>query len=474
MFVFVSAMPNPSLLPPKHPNEELRLAALHSCGILDTPYEEAFDDITRLIAEICDAPIAVVNLIDRDRQWFKSEVGLGVRETPLPISICAHAILQPDVFIVPDTLSDERFAQNPLVLGDPRLRFYAGALLQTQTGEPIGTLCVLDTVPRNLSPKQVNALRVLARETMTQIELRQRVREQEVLIAEREAARTELVRVSDGHKRVAEVLQRSLLLAPPVGAFPGVEVAHFYEAASDEALVGGDFYDVFALRGNRVALVVGDVTGKGLGAAAYTAEAKFVLRSLLRDGANPAEALHRLNHSVLEAKALDVGESTDAGGTKESDNVFVALLVAVVSTETGSAVIASAGAEPPLILRKVAGVGTPFAENFAEEVETSGLFIGADADAEYTSIERTLGAGDTLLLFSDGIPEARKRPDFFGAEGIINAALAEYGKAGGALPGVDVLARAVLDAAHTWTGGKLHDDVCLVAVRFMPKKQARL
>jgi signal transduction histidine kinase len=162
----------PVACPPKTEAEELRLAALHGYSILDTPRESAFDDITRIAALICEVPIAVVNLIDRERQWFKSEIGLGVRETPLATSICAHAILQQDLFVVPDTLQDSRFVNNPLVTGDPRLRFYAGALLKTPDGQPLGTVCVLDMKPRQLRPEQTEALQALARQTMAQLELR--------------------------------------------------------------------------------------------------------------------------------------------------------------------------------------------------------------------------------------------------------------------------------------------------------------
>lgn len=165
-------MTDPATCPPKTDAEELRLAALHGYGILDTPREAAFDDITRIAALICEAPIAVVNLIDRDRQWFKSEIGLGVRETPLATSICAHAILQQDLFVVPDTREDSRFSANPLVTGDPGLRFYAGALLKTPDGQPLGTVCVLDLQPRQLRPDQAEALQALARQAMAQIELR--------------------------------------------------------------------------------------------------------------------------------------------------------------------------------------------------------------------------------------------------------------------------------------------------------------
>lgn len=172
--------------PPKHPDEEARLDALYRYNILDTAEEQAFDDITQLVAAICNAPISVVNLIDRDRQWFKSEVGLGVRETPLDISLCAHAILQPGLFVVADTLQDERFAHNPLVTGEPHLRFYAGVQLESSDGLPLGTLCVLDDKPRELTETQKNALRVLGRQVMSLLELRRTLQQKAVTLLESE------------------------------------------------------------------------------------------------------------------------------------------------------------------------------------------------------------------------------------------------------------------------------------------------
>lgn len=152
--------------------EAARLRALKSYQILDTPREEDFDTIASLAAEICDTPIAVVNLIGDGRQFFKAEVGLGVRETPLDTSFCRQAILQHDFLYVPDATQDPRFRNNPLVTGEPGLRFYAGALLKTPEGHPIGTVCVLDTKPRELSGHQQATLKRLARQTMAQLELR--------------------------------------------------------------------------------------------------------------------------------------------------------------------------------------------------------------------------------------------------------------------------------------------------------------
>lgn len=167
-----------------HPLEPARLAALRAYDILDTPRESDFDDIVTLAAQICGTPISVINLIDEGRQWFKAEVGLGVRETPLDTSICAHVILE-DAFVeIPDTLADPRMADNPLCLADPGLRFYAGALLRSKGGYPIGTLCVLDNQPRVLDPSQRNALRILADQVMTQLDLRAVIANEAVLRSE--------------------------------------------------------------------------------------------------------------------------------------------------------------------------------------------------------------------------------------------------------------------------------------------------
>ncbi len=140
-----------------------RLDALSRYRIMDTPREPSFDEIAELVAEICEAPIAVVNLIGADRQFFKAEVGLGVDSTPLATSFCAHALLEDDFLLVPDTTRDRRFDCNPLVTGEPHIRFYAGALLKTEDGVAIGTLCVLDHRPRTLTGVQERTIRVLER-----------------------------------------------------------------------------------------------------------------------------------------------------------------------------------------------------------------------------------------------------------------------------------------------------------------------
>lgn len=168
----------------QHPKNAERLTALAGYQILDTPRERDFDDIVRLAAQICGTPVSIVSLVDADRQWFKAEVGLGVRETPLGSSICSHAILHGELLEVADTLTDPRTADNPLCAGDPWLRFYAGAPLITPQGLPLGTLCVLDHTPRSLTEAQREGLMILARQVMAQLNLRQSLRQQQALMQE--------------------------------------------------------------------------------------------------------------------------------------------------------------------------------------------------------------------------------------------------------------------------------------------------
>ena len=169
---------------PHHPFETARLAALRAYDILDTPRESDFDEIVTLASRICDAPISVINLIDETRQWFKAETGLGVRETPLDTSLCAHVILEDDFVEISDTLADARMTDNPLCRADPGLRFYAGALLKSKGGYPIGTLCVLDNRPRALNQLQRDTLRILAHQVMTQLDLRAVIANETVLRSE--------------------------------------------------------------------------------------------------------------------------------------------------------------------------------------------------------------------------------------------------------------------------------------------------
>ena len=167
-----------------HPNDAQRLATLQKYGVLDSGQDAAFDEIVALASEICAVPISLISLLDADRQWFKARRGIDIAETPIEQSICAHAILNGDIFEIEDTQADPRTADNPLCMGEDALRFYAGVPLIAQDGLPIGTLCVLDRKPSRLSDFQRRALQVLSRQVMNQMELRLALENQRILHAE--------------------------------------------------------------------------------------------------------------------------------------------------------------------------------------------------------------------------------------------------------------------------------------------------
>jgi diguanylate cyclase (GGDEF)-like protein len=160
-------------------DEAVRLKALQSLNILDTSSEERFDCLTRMAKRLFNVPIALVSIVDENRQWFKSCIGLSVSETPRDISFCGHAILGDEIFVIPDATKDERFADNPLVINEPHIRFYAGCQLRSADGSKIGTLCIIDQKPRNLGDEDIEAIKDLAS------------------IAEREIAATELATLDE-------------------------------------------------------------------------------------------------------------------------------------------------------------------------------------------------------------------------------------------------------------------------------------
>lgn len=176
-------------------DEAARLAALRRYRILDTDPEQAFDDLTLLASHICGTPIALISLIDADRQWFKSRVGITIAETSRSVSFCTHAIKQRDLFIVPDARANPAFRSNPFVADENGIRFYAGAPLVTPDGHALGTLCVLDRVPRTLSDEQLEALEALRRQVVAQLELRTKLFELDVALKARDEAEAAQLRL---------------------------------------------------------------------------------------------------------------------------------------------------------------------------------------------------------------------------------------------------------------------------------------
>lgn len=200
------------------PSEKARVQALHRYKILDTDPEKAFDDLTILASSICNTPIALVSIIDSDRQWFKSKVGVDLSETPLDVSFCAVAIKQPDLFVVPDASKDPRFSSNPFVVSGPKIRFYAGAPYTSADGHPLGTLCVVDTVPRQLSPSQKTALLALSRQVQAQFELRKNLMDLRTALEERDRAEAERDRTIVELQTALDHVQRLSGLLPACSA----------------------------------------------------------------------------------------------------------------------------------------------------------------------------------------------------------------------------------------------------------------
>ena len=181
--------------------------------VLDTPPEQVFDDLANLAAYICETPIALVSLVDAERQWFKSHIGVPSIETSRDVSFCAHAILEPEnVLVVPDATKDERFAANALVTEEPKIRFYAGAPLVTENGFAVGTLCVIDRVPRRLTEEQLSALRIVRNQVARELELRLKAAQLIQAVAERdlneEALREREAMLRDFLENTTDLFQR--------------------------------------------------------------------------------------------------------------------------------------------------------------------------------------------------------------------------------------------------------------------------
>ncbi len=260
-------------------------------------------------------------------------------------------------------------------------------------------------------------------------------------VSERKRAESELASLYEREHRIAESLQRSLLSKPDADSFPHLDVDTIYQPAWAEAKVGGDYYDIIALPNGKVAMIVGDVSGKGLKAASRTAEMKFTLRAYLRENDNVAEALSRLNKFVCQSQFL----SDDLG------SFFLCLTAVVVDGVSGAASVSVSGAEPPLIVRK---------DGRVEEIAASGAPVGVFEESEYSAVEVQLLPRDLLIIATDGITEARKDKAFLGNEGL--GRLASNVRDRKPLSSVG---EGILDGVKAFSDNHLSDDVCLLLAR---------
>ena len=355
------------------PSEAARLSAVARYDILDTPPDGAFDRIAAAAADLFGVPIGIVSIVDTDRIWFKAHHGLdGVSEIGRDPGLCASAILGNEPWIVTDAVSDPRTLANPLVAGEFGLRFYAGVPLTTGDGHNLGTLCVLDKSPRQVTGAETRILVNLASLVVDQLELRLSAR-QALAVAGQRLNETE---------QLAAALQRSLL-PPALPSIAHVDLAATYRPAHRHE-VGGDFYDVFPVDGRTWGLVIGDVCGKGPEAAGRTSCARYSVRAAAIHETSPSAVLGLVNQALL----LDAAPDTDAP--------FVTALYARLLPAPGEATVtfASAGHPLPTLLR---------ADGTVEQVGRTGTLLGVLAEIRTADHAVRLGPGDTLVMVTDGV-----------------------------------------------------------------------
>lgn len=343
-------------------DEQARQAALDGMGILDTPPDERVDRVVRLAQAIFDVPMVHVSLIDHERQWVKSHVGLGVTEFPRKDSFCDHTVRQDRAIIVGDTRESEVFAQNPYVLGDPHLRFYAGHPLRAQGGEPVGTLCLLDTQPRDFTESQKALLRELALWVQIQLD-----RAQEI-----------------DH---AATIQRSIMCPERHPSVPGYTIA---TAAVAQEQLSGDFYSLTMHEGI-LRLSLADAMGHGIGAALVAAGVRASLATA------PGRSL---SQAIAEADRLVEKDVGDTG-------MFVTAVHAAITPDTGRVELVDAGHGLAFI---VCGDGawTP--------LRSIGLPLGMGGGTveEREPVVVHLEPGDSFVCSSDGLLDVLDPADPYG------------------------------------------------------------
>ncbi len=354
-----------------------RLAALHALDLLDTPPEERFDRITRLLSLVMRVPMAFLSLVDADRQWFKSSCGLSTPQTPRAVSFCGHAILSDEAMVVPDAIKDERFRDNPLVTGEPRIRFYAGHPLHGPGGHKVGSLCIADTRPRTLRGDELEALGEMARVVERELGLVEAVHLQRDLIASQRLLLHELTQAS---KYVL-----SLLPEPTDGE---VRTRWRFEPSSD---LGGDFFGYEWIDPDHFAVYLLDVSGHGVGAALLSVSVGNALRGRSLPGIDfldPAAVLAGLN---------------DAFPMDRHDEKYFTIWYGVYDRAKRRLTYASGGHPPALLLTGP----TPEDSRSVELGEGSpavGMFPGVSYDSESVPV----GPSGKLYVFSDGAYEVHK------------------------------------------------------------------
>jgi serine phosphatase RsbU (regulator of sigma subunit) len=368
--------------------EDLRLAALYDLKLLDTPPEPAFDRITRLLRRIFDAPVALVTLVDQDRQWFKSCDGLEATETSRSVSFCAHAIQAPNrPLVILDASRDERFFDSALVRGLPGIRFYAGAVLRAPNGAPVGTVCIIDTAPREkFSERERETLLDIAALAGSELQLRETASELVRQVEEVEAANSRLLEENDRHEReLMQAVEAQKRILPP--SYRRLESAEAYAVLVPSRGLSGDSYGYGRLNDDAGFFWIADVVGHGVSAALLSATLSRVitgemLMAAAKDPPSPPDVLKRLNGRLIHPG--------------EEEHSYFTMIYGMIDRRNRRMKMAIAGHPQPLLM-------LPGEKPIL--VEGSGLPLALFDRVDYDLVEVDFPPGARLLSYSDGISE---------------------------------------------------------------------
>ncbi len=423
------------MIAPETPvNDRDRLQALWALEILDTPAEERYDRIVRIAGLTLETPIVYLSFVDENRQWLKANVGMPLRETDRKISFCGHTILEDRPLVIPDTAQDPRFHDNPMVTGDPFIRFYAGVPLRSVDGHKVGTLCVADNKPRSMTDASLELLAEFAALVERELQLVDVIDAQQRLLEIQTA-------LAETRKHMAEELAKAAgyvrgLLPKPLENPIGIDWRHL-----PSAQLGGDIFDYFPLDASRTAIYLLDVAGHGVGSALLSVSLMNVVRSRSLPGVDfskPDEVLAGLNREFRMA---------------EHDNKFFTMWYGVYEEGTRSLTHANGGHPPPvLIYDRVDGRNT-------SKLEGSGLIVGALPEASYEACVLSIQEPCALYVFSDGVYEIFPPGDEDAEHMLGYDGFAEI------LTSADGDLDAVIERLREYAGGTFDDDVSLMRLR---------
>jgi sigma-B regulation protein RsbU (phosphoserine phosphatase) len=418
------------------PDEAERLADLRALNILDTPPEQRFDRIVRIAARVFGVPISYVAMVDSDRQWFKSKCGLTSDETGRDISFCSHAILQTEPLIVPDATKDLRFHDNPLVVNEPHVRFYAGYPLAGPGGRAVGTFCIADRRPRTLSRRQLDTLAELAAMVEHELGMVDLIRTQHNLIRTQQALARTQQKLTEELNDAAEYV-RSLLPPKLNGDGP---IRTDWEFISSSQL-GGDFFGYHWLSRRRLALYALDVCGHGVAASLLSISVHNALRRETLPNTRfdePSEVLAGLNRAFP---------------MEENNNKFFTIWYGVFDVPSRTLRYATGG-HPPAVL-----LDGP--ESAPRQLGGPGFVIGMLSDATFETLTETIPLGSRLYLYSDGAYEIPVGPNRMFT---VNELAGLIARAGGVSPAR--VPRIVDELAGIQGSREFSDDFSLIEVEF--------